>query len=135
MIGLAIEVWTTNAGIFFDNFFVGTEVEDAFRFADSTFVKKVVAEAGTEKEREMKKRRDEIDLLIESGEVLNIIQAYFMKVGDVVSESPITILSTTFGILYALYLLFASSSEASGKKFKRVEKENEDVKDNDKKED
>ena len=37
MAGIAVEVWTTNAGIFFDNFVVTHSLEDAFKFADTTF--------------------------------------------------------------------------------------------------
>ena len=33
MYGLVIEVWTTNAGIHFDNFFVGTSLSEAFNYA------------------------------------------------------------------------------------------------------
>ena len=37
MAGLAVEIWTTNAGIFFDNFVVSHTLKDAFNFADATF--------------------------------------------------------------------------------------------------
>ncbi len=43
MTGLAIEVWTTNGGIFFDNFVITRNIQDAFAVADQTWKLKVAA--------------------------------------------------------------------------------------------
>ena len=45
MAGIAVEVWTTNAGIFFDNFVVTHSLEDAFKFADTTFSLKAIGKS------------------------------------------------------------------------------------------
>eukprot|EP00605_Chrysophyceae_sp_TOSAG23-4_P000851 GSChrysophyteH1.ASY1.ANO1.942.1 assembled CDS len=40
MSGIALELWTTNAGVHFDNFLITRQLDTAFEYADSTFVKK-----------------------------------------------------------------------------------------------
>ena len=59
MSGVAVEVWTTNSGIFFDNFVVATSLDDAWAFAAETFDKKAEAEARkTNKVNKEKKEKD-----------------------------------------------------------------------------
>jgi hypothetical protein len=54
MSALAVEVWTTTAGILFDNFMVATDYKVAFDFAQSTTAKK----AKTEREAIKKEERE-----------------------------------------------------------------------------
>jgi calnexin len=42
---VAVEVWTTDAGIHYDNIAIARSLKDAFAFADATFVPKQAAEA------------------------------------------------------------------------------------------
>merc|ERR1711998_609401 len=42
--GLALELWTTNAGIHFDNFVISDSLETAFVFADESSIKKLAIE-------------------------------------------------------------------------------------------
>jgi calnexin len=58
--GIAVEVWTTNAGIHFDNFIVATSLTEAFSFAESTFSPKAKLEEAHEKEVK-RKAKDEAD--------------------------------------------------------------------------
>merc|ERR1712146_775838 len=57
MSGIAVEVWTTNAGIHFDNFVVADNIDAAFAFADKTFLPKRAAEDES-REAEDKASRD-----------------------------------------------------------------------------
>lgn len=45
MSAVAVEVWTTDAGIHYDNIVIARSLKDAFAFADATFVSKHAAEA------------------------------------------------------------------------------------------
>ena len=55
MAALAVEVWTTTAGIHFDNFCIAEQLKDAFAFADSTYGVK----EGLETKRAAVEKRDE----------------------------------------------------------------------------
>jgi hypothetical protein len=52
MSALAVEVWTTTAGILFDNFIVATDYVVAFDFAQSTTARKAKAEREAIKKEE-----------------------------------------------------------------------------------
>jgi calnexin len=54
---LAIEVWTINAGIVFDNFAIAHSLADAFAFADETFTVKQTAE-GVKEKKESKAKKE-----------------------------------------------------------------------------
>jgi hypothetical protein len=56
MAALAVEVWTTTAGIHFDNFCIANRLKDAFAFADATYG---VKEALETKRAAVEKRDDE----------------------------------------------------------------------------
>jgi pyrimidine deaminase RibD-like protein len=52
MSALAVEVWTTTAGILFDNFAVGTDEAAVFAFGQETTAKKARAERNAIKKAE-----------------------------------------------------------------------------------
>lgn len=52
MAALAVEVWTTSAGILFDNFAVGTDYMAVFEFGQATTAKKARAEREALKQEE-----------------------------------------------------------------------------------
>lgn len=52
MAALAVEVWTTSAGILFDNFAVGTDYVTVFEFGQATTAKKARAEREAIKKEE-----------------------------------------------------------------------------------
>jgi hypothetical protein len=58
MAGIAVEVWTINAGIHFDNFVIAHSLSDAFAFADETFSLKQTAE-GVKEKKDLKKKKEE----------------------------------------------------------------------------
>jgi len=56
MAALAVEVWTTNAGIHYDNFAIAHTLKDAWRFADATYSVKTALET---KRADVEKREEE----------------------------------------------------------------------------
>jgi cobalamin biosynthesis protein CobT len=76
MLALAVEVWTTNAGLHFDNIVISNSLEKAFEFADATHTKKLSIETETEnkeKKDKMKKNREE---KLSKGNMKDTLEAY-----------------------------------------------------------
>lgn len=55
--GVAFEIWTMDQGVLFDNLYIGTNVEDAQKYANATFVVKQKAEL--KREEEEREKEDE----------------------------------------------------------------------------
>lgn len=61
MTGLSLELWTTNGGIFLDNFVITRSLQDAFAVADQTWKLKMDAEVSIQNAINEKKKKDKED--------------------------------------------------------------------------
>jgi calnexin len=86
--GVAIEVWTTNGGFHFDNFVLGYNLDDAFRFADQTFVIKAKAEAEQNKNELAEQRKQVREQKLAEGGFVNTFQVYVAEAFEFLSEQP-----------------------------------------------
>lgn len=80
--GIAIEVWTTNAGIHFDNFLVATSLPEAFSFADKTFVPKSKLELASVKAELAKAKAEAKKEKIQNEGVFGLIESTVIDVVD-----------------------------------------------------
>jgi calnexin len=110
---LAVEVWTTNSGIHFDNFLLGDSLSEAFAFAEETFRVKEAAEKEQDvREAEEQRKRARQDKLQEGGFV-NVAQVYLAELLDMVgTQSPIAMVSAIAFILISLFFCLPSGPSA-----------------------
>lgn len=105
MKGLAVEVWTTNAGILFDNFLVAHSLEAAFQHADTHFVpkSKAQAEAARKKDKEkMKKARED---KLEKGGIRNLVEVKLSEAVEFVEDNAIAVGISLLASVVIIYFL------------------------------
>lgn len=107
IIGVAVEVWTTVGSIHIDNIVVATNLVDAFKFAEQTFVAKnnveLIAEQAEVKAAKAKQREDALS----KGGWKDQIQVYLGDVADMfLDASPLQMA----GIVGATLTLIAMST-------------------------
>lgn len=114
MTALAIEVWTTNAGLHFDNMLISDSLDKAFAFADATHTKKINIETEKEnkdKKEKMKKARDD---KLSKGTMRDTVEAYlgyFMEwVQDNIIAFVVSLVVSVGTLAYLYNLIFHSSS-------------------------
>jgi calnexin len=145
--GIGIEIWTMQAGIMFDSFYVGHSLDDAFQLADESFaLKKKIEDASAEEEQakedeaaeennpdkdkfatKAKKQWDKISVLLNefmAAAVVDPVEAF--------KTYPVTGASVVFAFLAPtiLYFLLGGSSKKN-----EVEKEEKEEKDDQAKKD
>ena len=108
IVALAVEIWTINAGLHFDNFIVARSLVDAWSFADETFVIKQKAESVKEKKEKKEKAKVTRDELKKTGKVQDRITALAFEAQELAedlweSNAPAVIGS---GIAFVLLLVF-----------------------------
>lgn len=108
--GIAVEVWTTNGGIHFDNFVVASDLTEAFDFAKETFRLKEQAEKAQDlREVEEQRKAAREDLLAQGGFV-NVAQVYLAEFLDMAgSQSPIALASALIMILATVFFCLPST--------------------------
>ena len=110
--GLAVEVWTTNAGIHFDNFMVATTLDDAFKFADATFSPKSKLEEAKEMEAKRKAKEEADKNKIAENGWLGYFEVYVL---DFVRENTVAVgVSALVLVISILYFAVFSGSKSSG---------------------
>merc|ERR1712164_168340 len=77
---LAVEVWTTNYEIRFDNFYVGRNIAKASTFASETFDMKAEAESNSERFLKKEKREIERNAKLAEGGFVNTLE-YCLMIG------------------------------------------------------
>lgn len=110
MAGIAVEVWTINGGIHFDNFLVAESQAAAFAFADTTFKQKSEMEGKKEKKEKKETQKKNRETMIQSGTPLEKAEAYFTAAMEVLvdfySENawaiPVTVLALVAGVFMLL---------------------------------
>lgn len=120
MSGIAVEVWTTTPGIFFDNFIVAHSINDAFRFANETFSIKRNIEVNRIKNdfdsKRKRKNRDKDDKTVNSNRgnntgddyynsIFEVIKSKYYIYIDVVRTYPLPLVAVVLSVTL-LYLLF-----------------------------
>ena len=116
MAGIAVEIWTTNAGLHFDSFFVGFSLEAAFKFADQTFAPKQAAEAAAERAEEARRMGELAKKKKAEGGMLNWLQGSYMELREHVLGLPRRTLFAVLGlpvvaVLSLLWLVATSPSK------------------------
>mmetsp|Transcript_20906 Transcript_20906/g.30105 ORF Transcript_20906/g.30105 Transcript_20906/m.30105 type:complete len:528 (+) Transcript_20906:89-1672(+) len=112
MAGIAVEVWTTNSGIHFDNFAIASSLEDAFAYADETFVVKETAEKAADvRAKEEARKRSREEKLAEGG-FTNIVSVYAAEAIEFLAQQPPAAIAGTVVVLLAtLYFLLPSKTQ------------------------
>jgi calnexin len=105
MSGIAVEVWTTNAGIHFDNFVVADNLDAAFAYAEETFVPKRAAEDEAREAAEKASRNSAIQSLKESGDVLKFAEALLAQAYNFCQDNYMPVL-VTVGVLLASLIAY-----------------------------
>ena len=140
MAGIAIEVWTTTAGILFDNFVVSTSIDAAFNFADATFKLKQEAEMKKpDKKKDHKKKsvsKKIEDKKIKLGKANNkqeanndyveAVKSIFNKAIDDAKRNPWPFVSAVLALILVNTLLFRRTQKSSTKASAKEEPEKED---------
>ena len=109
MSGIAVEVWTTSAGIHFDNFLITRSVEAAFNYSAVTFDFKTKAENAAKSKEIERAEREKIVTLKQSGKTWNIMLALLLEFFRSAKKNWKILLATTVCVMGAL--LFAYLSE------------------------
>jgi hypothetical protein len=127
--GIAVEVWTTNAGIHFDNFVVTDSLEDAFKFVKYTFDNKFIAE-GFQKDSLTKikidKRREE---MLKTGGYKELFEVRFSQFLDWCSDNPEKLALSCLAVFITSIIYIFSSSNDDVKKGNESDSEEEQKKD------
>jgi hypothetical protein len=89
MAAVAIEVWTTNAAIHFDNIVVAHSLDDAFSFADSTFGPKHAAELERKKEDDAREKEQMLKDHIEKEGFRGYIDVFASRIIDFIVGNPL----------------------------------------------
>ena len=119
---LAIEVWTTNKGILYDNFYIGYSLDDAFAFAKSTFEPKVLAEEAaaraTKKEAAKQAKAQQPPLTPESllARAKEFFEEFVEGLSAFATEQPYSLAAAAVVLLLSIvYLLLPSGTRHSSR--------------------
>lgn len=106
IIGLAVEVWTTNAGIHFDNFVVSNSEKSVESFTGSTYRFKAEAEAKKHKDEKRIKREQEFKDKLENGTFSEKVRVVTIFVADYLAQNPMALVASVLAIVLPfLYLI------------------------------
>lgn len=111
MAGIAVEVWTTDRGILFDNFLIARSLEDAFKSAETTFDPKRKAELLKDKaDSEAIEAADRAQFIAQGGFRARM-QVYAVEILDFIEDN----LELTYGCIAAVVIMFLSIVIFGGK--------------------
>lgn len=105
MSGIAVEVWTTNAPIFFDNFVITHSQDLANKFADSTFSLKASAENIKEKKEKKENSKKIREEKIASGNFREYTEARFAEALAFVIDNPWPCLASFLAFMFGVVLI------------------------------
>ena len=102
--GVAVEVWTMQGGLQFDNFYVGHDEAAAKAFGEATWAKKSAFEAQFSRDAAAKIKREERERMKKEGGALGHVQVLALDSLDVMAEnvvaSMLTAIALVVGLLY-----------------------------------
>lgn len=112
IMGIGIEIWTMQAGIMYDDFYVGHSVADAEAFAKETFEKKVeIEKAEEEKKKDAAKEEEKKVEESDSEDTSNWIETMkvqFFKFAALAAEDPVAATKKYPAVGVSLLLLVIS---------------------------
>jgi hypothetical protein len=121
MAGVAVEVWTTNGGILFDNFLVSHSNSAAGAFTDATFKLKSAAEGKREKLQEKEEKQKERKSLEEKGGIQDYIAAKVMAATDYLSENSWAVFVAVAAIVIPFLYVLAFGGKTAAASFEHEE--------------
>jgi hypothetical protein len=120
IVALAVEVWTTNAGIHFDNFVVSHSEKEVEKFTGSTFRLKSAAEGKKESNEKKAKRDQDFKEKMENGNLGEKVKVFTVFIADYMTENPMVLLiSVALIVIPFFYLLMFGGKQI--KQPRRVE--------------
>ena len=122
---VAVEIWTTNAGITYDSFYVGGSLDDAKAAAESYYEKKAAEQAAAEVKKAEKAARKAAKQTGLRG-VLKKVEGYAIQALEQGKAQPLAAAGTLLAVLVTLLMLCKKKAPAS---------EDEDEDDDDEEED
>lgn len=108
---VAIEIWTTDRGIVFDNIALGHSADDAKAFAAKFYEKKALEEAAKKKKKEEKEAR-KLEKKLQKGNILAKIKVKFNEAADLAQANPAAAAATGLSVLVALVFFFSTSRKS-----------------------
>ena len=106
MLGMAIEVWTINGGIHFDNFLISHSIEDAFAYAEETFKVKAALEAEIDSKKKEEKMHAEREKKRQSKQWKDQVDVYLSDALEFMRKNSTAAFGTAVALILALMLLF-----------------------------
>jgi calnexin len=111
---LTVEVWTINGGIHFDNFIVGDK-QSVQAFTEETFEKKKAVEKQQKKQETNEQRNQDLQEKLQSGTLLQKLEAIYDYIRSVVEENPMVLVGTIIAALIPIIFLFYSMQSSDKK--------------------
>merc|ERR1712000_126170 len=107
---LAVEVWTTNAGINYDNFLITDSKDEAMQLAAETFSAKSTAEQLAEEAEHREARERSREAKLQEGGLRNVMEVYVAYIFDYISENTHLALGGAAAIIIAIIFLIVQAS-------------------------
>merc|ERR1712000_69649 len=107
---LAVEVWTTNAGINYDNFLITDSKDEAMQRAADTFSAKSTAEQLAEEAEHKEARERSRAAKLEEGGIRNVLEVYVAYLFDYIAENTHLALGGAAAIIIAIIFLIVQAS-------------------------
>jgi calnexin len=104
--GVAVEVWTMNGGILFDNFLITTSESDAATFAEQTWRAKFTSEAEQQKAATRAASKKARTDAFQNGGFMDKIGFYIAEAWDVINDNPVPAIVTGVIILISTFVGF-----------------------------
>lgn len=125
IVGLAVEVWTTNAGIHFDNFVVSNSEKAVENFTGDTYRLKAEAEAKKSKDEKKAKRERDFQDKMENGNFSEKVRVVAIFIADYLAENPAALIASVLAIVLPfLYLiLFGGRKKKTSKRVAEASEE------------
>jgi calnexin len=127
--GILLEVWTTNAGIHFDNFLIDYNINNVNLYAKKTFLKKSIAEQIEFKRLEDIETKEKIQLLKQSGDITSILKALLIETATFLHKNWMIVLGSVTGVFFSVWitLVYYGNNENENEDEDENENENENV--------
>lgn len=106
MTALAVEVWTINGGIHFDNFVIGS-IAAVQEFTQRTFRPKVIAEKKKLKAEQKTNSANDLRNILASGTLLQKANAVFREIPNILLENPATVVAGIISFTTMVLLFIA----------------------------
>jgi hypothetical protein len=106
MAGIAVEVWTTSAGILFDNFLVARSLSDALAFAKHTFKPKAEAEIAQHKAEQAEQTKRDREESVAKGGFRAYMEVKALEAAELFNANPYAVFASLLAVgLTFLYLV------------------------------